>query len=361
MKQWTDSGVFTGVGVSTDFANRTAAYINTPERVKSLDVTGKTIAVVGGAGMIGTHVCEILLARGATVIVLDNFSNGEKRLTHQNLSYVNGDARNFNTCTYVFQRQHAGLDVKPVDAVMNLAANVAGVLYNTDHNLEMFYDNVALQTVPLMAAGSVGVKHFLQVSSICVYSEEEQAAANEEAKLRDEPTLGNYGYSWAKRMGERMAMVSDIERVVVVRPTNCYGIHDYFDRAKSHVIPAVIRKVVEDDVILMHGGPAITREFIFAEDAAEGMVAALEYGVDRNAYNLGTGGDTAVSLKQLVGMVKSILNVSKDVYWSVGNTGDVHRSTDSSKAALHLGWRYKTNLGKGLKEVIKAWKSSQSS
>jgi nucleoside-diphosphate-sugar epimerase len=301
---------------------------------------GKTVIVTGGAGFVGSHLVELLLDAGATVRVFDDFSRGGNRVAGAtNLKVDVGDA-------------DTAILYRGADAVFNLAAAVAGVIYNQKNHLEMFERNARLLSAPLVAAQKAGVKHFLQVSSVCVYSPENLTPCREEGGLEGEPTVANEGYSLAKRMGERAALWSTIPHMVIVRPSNIYGPRDYFDE-RAHVVPALIRKALTTDTINVNGTGDEYREFLFVQDAAKGMMHALEHGEHGEAYNLGTHGDTCVPTRILVKMIQQATGTEgKPVLFTTEHdAGDSKRYSDCSK--LHaLGWKHEVGLEEGIGKTV---------
>lgn len=319
---------------------------------------GKRVVVTGGAGMIGSKLSEFLVGAGATVVIMDNNSHGQ--------NYVSGaffadrkfsDATKFNQCAWVFQ----GLTFQGADAVFNLAATVGGVYYNLSHQADMFASNMQLQTVPVLAAAEVNVPIFLQTSSVCVYSKEHNSPAQEKNGHLGEPEGANAGYAWAKRMGERIcswAFDGTRTRHVIVRPTNVYGERDYYDD-RAHVIPALIRKFTSGSKAVEVYGGKQSREFIYADDVARGMMVVAEHGIDGHAYNLGTSGHTRVCISYLAKMIKRLTGSKAKIEFITDMpTGDNHRYTDSAKAAS-LWWRYQVELEEGLTRVIQEYERGQ--
>lgn len=309
---------------------------------------GKRVVVTGGAGFVGGALVERLVRTGAEeVIVLDNLSRGQRRIDGSVL--YPADVSNVETCRFWF---------KGADCVFNLAATVAGVLHNMSHHVEMYSENIELQLAPVRAAEQVGVPHFLQVSSVCVYSDKLNHPAHEINGLRGTPNRANAGYAESKRDGERVVLWSNLPRAVIVRPSNIYGPHDYFDE-RSHVIPALIKKAINDDAIKVYGPTQAVREFIYVDDIARGMMHALAYGEHGHAYNLGTHGQTTITIARLAEKIRDIAGYpDKEIVFdsSLGG-GDLNRY--SSCAKMHdIGWKYSVGLDEGLMRTIEWYKNA---
>jgi len=310
--------------------------------------SGRRIVITGGAGFVGVHLARRLRDAGASVVVMDDFSRGRNII--EGVEYETRDASDALACARVFYE---------ADAVFNLAAFVAGVLYNQAHALEMFERNLLLQTAPVRAALAAGIPHFLQTSSVCVYAEGYNAPAQESNGHAGEPDESNAGYAWAKRLGERAVGWAGLPHAVIVRPSNLYGPHDYYDE-RAHVIPALIKKCLTDDVIRVYGTGNERREFLYVDDAAAGMMAALEYGAPGAVYNLGTDGETCIPVQELVSEIQRMTHTGhKPVEFTGGNGGDRERFSDASRARTELGWRFKTQLPEGLFETVAEYLSRE--
>jgi GDP-L-fucose synthase len=311
----------------------------------------KQIIVTGACGMVGSRLCEFLRNEGAHVYGLDDMSRGKHHVAGCNYDVM--DCGSVDHWLGVFDYRQ----LKPF-AIFNLAAAVGGVYYNLKNHAGQFESNMMLQTVPVRVAAMKKVPIFLQTSSVCVYPPVWNDPAIESNGLREWPEKANAGYAWAKRMGEyvtRWGLEGTGTRYVIVRPTNMYGIRDYFDE-RAHVIPALIRKFTTQDKATVYGGNQ-TREFLYADDGARGMMAVAEQGVCGEAYNLGTSGDTQITIARLSELIYVLTGSTADVTLDCNaETGDKGRSTDSSKAQA-LGWRHKVSLEEGLGRVIEWYKS----
>ena len=318
---------------------------------------GKRVLVTGGEGFVGSRLCQFLIDVGANVFSLDNQSRGRKRI--EGVTYIVADAANPTSCKYAMSGGNSSKWATPVDVVFNLAASVAGVLHNMNHHLEMFHGNIGLQTVPLMVAEQLGIENLLQVSSVCTYSDDVNHPSREDT-IGGEPNDANYGYAWAKRMGEKMADVCQLAKVVVVRPSNIFGIGDYFDD-KAQVIPALIKRALSDDSTFdLYGPGEYTREFIYVDDVARGMMVAMANGKTHETYNIGTNGMTRITMIGLAEMILHLTGTDKTktiVHHLDKGGGDPHRWADASKLNA-LGWNHEWRLDNGIEETIEWYKKN---
>ena len=305
---------------------------------------GKRVCVLGGAGMLGASLVAMLVDLGASVLVIDDYSRGDTPQV-KGARYMISDA---GEGSYLYEH------FKGIDAVFNLAASVGGVLYNQKHHALMFHENVRLQTAPVVAAKYANIPHFLQVSSVCVYAEDKQNPCIE-SDIGGEPNGANAGYALAKRMGERAMLWAELPHGVIVRPANLYGINDYFDD-RAHVIPALIKKIIEDDVIKVNGRPDTVREFLYVDDAARGLITAMELGEANGVYNIGSDGANSCTIGELVYTLRDILEVDKSIEFTGGNGGDARRIVNGDKL-MRLGWKAQVSLIDGLRRVCEWYKA----
>ena len=308
------------------------------------------IIVLGGAGFLGLHLCELLKDNGLDVAVVDDCSRGRNQTS--GVEYIRADVTRAGILEDI---------LTPDDHVVNLAATVAGVIYNQAHNAEMFHSNLDVQAVPLAVAYKVGVERFLQVSSACIYAPGYTDPCVEENGMLGEPVQANNGYAWAKRMGERLVgwYVEQGLNAGIVRPSNLFGPHDYFDE-KAHVIPAMIRRCFEDSELVFNGTGEEVREFLYVEDAAAGIYEVLRKGRRGEAYNLGTNGFTRISMQDLAVMVRDLCGMwAKPItFMPKHDAGDTVRWSDSGKIYRDTGWQHSTPLQVGLGYTIEWYKGA---
>ena len=311
---------------------------------------GKKVLVTGGTGFIGSHVVEKLVRKGAKVKILDNLTNGKiKNIGYLDgrVKFIKGDCTDLKTASDACRGQ---------EIVMNLAARVGGIEYNRTHQATMLRDNLMIVSTMLEAARLAGVERFLAVSSACVYPHDAKVPTPETEGFRGEPEETNGGYGWSKRMGEKLGKYYHEEfgiKIGIVRPYNCYGPRDHFNPETSHVIPALIKRVLDgENPVVVWGSGKQTRAFLYVDDLARGMIEAIEKYPVPDPVNLGT--DEEVTIGELVQKIISISGLkTKVVLDKTKPDGSPRRNSDNSKARKLLGFKAQISLNDGLNETIK--------
>ena len=319
----------------------------------------KRVAVLGGAGMIGSQLVELLIEQEAEVTVIDNFSRGRR----ENLAGLMCQIEAIDTL-----RQTATLDQTlewhQFEVVFNLAAKVTGMHYNKDHHAEMYYVNTMLLTVPLIIALRNKVPYFLQASTVCVYPHNMTYPVGEDEGHVGEPEPTNAGYGWAKRMGERYAQWVAQEhgmKIGVTRFSNVLGPRDYFDDETSHVIPALIKRTLSDEPhVTVYGSGEQVREFLYSRDAAMGAMKVMEHVHDATPINVGNP-NNRISINALARLIMEMCGVNKTLYNITGEfpEGYPKRGSDITLLKAKTGWRPETTLEDGLIEAIKWYKENK--
>lgn len=313
----------------------------------------KRVLITGGAGFIGSHVVEKLIERGARVSIFDNLRPG--RL--QNLESVKGQYEFIEgDC---FDMESVFSACKGKDAVFNLAAKVHGVDYNKRHKGTMLAENLLIEATVTKAASDAHVERLLVVSSACVYPDNCTIPTPEEEGILGNPESANSGYGWAKRMSELLGKYYQDEfgmKVAIVRPYNCYGPRDHFFPSPMHVIPSLIKRVVDgENPITVWGTGNQTRAFLHVSDLSEGMILAVEKYAVSDPVNLGT--DEEVTIKKLVEMIIKLNRNNTSVVFDASKPdGSPRRNSDNKKAFDKLGFRAKVTLEDGLRETIDWYK-----
>jgi len=310
----------------------------------------RRVLVTGGAGFIGSHLVEFLVEEGARVRVADNLERGNMKnlkAVKNDIETLKTDLRNIQNC----RKASKGMEV-----VYNLAAKVTGIEYNRTHQRDMFENNMLLQQYPLNAAALEGVSRFMQVSTACIYPHDAKVPTPESEGVRGEPEPTNGGYGWAKRMGERLAehyaRETDME-IGIVRPFNAYGPRDYYDTATSHVIPALIKKVMDGmKPVEVWGSGNQRRVFVHAKDFAMGLLLLGEKYAVPDPVNLGH--DKDVSIKELLKKIQELTGIHNPPFFNTKMPeGYPNRAADTKKLKkVTGGFVPKISLEEGLTEMI---------
>lgn len=307
---------------------------------------GKRVCITGGAGFLGRHVQEALRARGVS---------DEQLFIPRRVDY---DLTQEEAVVRLYD------DAKP-DVVIHLAAEVGGIGANRDHPGRFFFANASMGLHLIEHGRQRGVEKFVQAGTVCAYPKFAAVPFKEDALWDGYPEETNAPYGVAKK--SLFVMLDGYRREYglksgVVLMVNLYGPHDNFDPHTSHVIPALIRKCVEARKsgaghIDCWGTGSASREFLFVEDAAEGIARVAERMDDPLPINLGTGGE--ITIKNLVETVARLSRFEGEIRWDPSKPdGQPRRCLDTSRAAEMLDWRAQVKFEEGLARTI-AWYEQQ--
>ncbi len=295
--------------------------------------------VTGGAGFLGRHVVRLLEDRGAHVFVP---RSGDYDLRDRD-------------------RIAAAIDAAHPEIVVHLAAVVGGIGANREHPGRFFYEN-AIMGIELMEQCRVmGVAKFVGVGTVCAYPKYAPLPFREEDLWNGYPEETNAPYGLAKKMLLVQAQAYREEygfNAITLLPVNLYGPGDNFDPASSHVIPALIRKFVEararrQPSVVAWGTGRASREFLYVEDAAEGIVLATERYDDGDPVNLGAGCEIAIA--ELAKTIARNCGYEGDIRWDASQPdGQPRRILYTSRARDRFGFEAKTHFEEGLRRTV-AW------
>ncbi len=311
---------------------------------------GKRVLVTGGAGFVGSYLTELLVRRGARVTVADDLSRTDGDASR--LAAVRGkvrllrlDLRRPSACRTACRGQQV---------VLNLAAKVTGIEYNRFHMAEMFEANMLLQMNVLHAAHACGVRRFLQVSTACIYPHDAKVPTPETEGERGSPEPTNEGYGLAKRMGEKLALYYAAEKamdVVIARPFNAYGPRDHYDEGSSHVVPALIRRVLEgQDPVVIWGTGRQSRVFVHARDLAMGLLLVAEKAPRGTIVNVGHNRE--VTIRQLFVMICRVLRRRPKAHYDTSKPdGYPRRAADTRLLRRLTGFVPSVPLERGIREM----------
>ena len=313
----------------------------------------KNVLVTGGNGFVGSFVVERLLKEGANVSVVSR--TRKKFLSHieNDVKFVKGDLLN---------RDDALKACKDQDFVFHLASRVAGIGYNIEHSGTMMTENSIMSLNMLDVARESNVERYQYVSSTCVYPREASIPTPEGEGMLGDPEPSNLGYGWAKRVGELQAKMHAKEfgmKVSIIRPMNAYGPRDDFDPETSHVIPALIRKIINAKTeVSIWGSGNQTRTFVYVDDVARGMLMTLEKLTTPDPINIGSNEE--IKIKDLVSMIVKITgrNDLQIKYDTTKPEGQLRKTASTKKAEELIQFKPKYSLEEGLKHIIDWYRSS---
>jgi len=297
----------------------------------------KRVVVTGGAGFLGSFVVERLRAKGAEVFVAQ----------HSDYDLVQLEAV-----------RDLLADARP-DMIFHLAARVGGIGANREHPGAFFYDNLMMGVQLMHEAWRAGVAKFVALGTVCAYPKFAPIPFHEADLWDGYPEETNAPYGLAKKM---LLVQSQAYRQeygynsIFLLPVNLYGPRDNFDPASSHVIPALIKKCLEacergDHQIVVWGDGSPTREFLYVEDAAEGIVLAGERYNDSEPVNLGSAFE--ISIKDLVTTIARQTGFTGELVWDTSQpNGQPRRKLDVSRAEASFGFKSHTTFEDGLRATI---------
>jgi GDP-L-fucose synthase len=303
----------------------------------------KKILLTGGAGFLGSCIVENLVqkrgvAKSQIIIPLSK-------------EY---DLRVWDNCRKVAEN---------VDVIIHLAARVGGIGFNQKYPGTLFFDNIIMGTQLMEAARLSKVQKFVQVGTVCAYPKFTPAPFKEDDLWNGYPEETNAPYGIAKKALLVMAQAYRQQysmNIIYLLPVNLYGPGDNFDLESSHVIPALIRKFTEatqggKKQVVVWGTGKASREFLYVEDAAEGIIVATEKYNKPDPANLGTGKE--VTIKQLTTLIAQLSRFNGEIVWDASRPdGQPRRCLDVSRAKAEFGFEAKTDLETGLKATIEWYK-----
>jgi GDP-L-fucose synthase len=303
------------------------------------------ILITGGAGFLGSFVQERLRQLGYT-------------------NYVPLRKRDFDL-THEADVDRLYQTHKP-DAILHLAAEVGGIGANRDNPGRFFFANLAMGMHLIEAARKFGLKKFVQVGTICAYPKFTPVPFREDELWNGYPEETNAPYGVAKK--SLLVMCQSYRQqyglnAIYLLPVNLYGPGDNFDLHTSHVIPALIRKCVQarqrsDKQITAWGTGSASREFLYVQDCAEGVVAAMEKYDSPEPVNLGSGRE--ITIKQLMELIARLSRFEARIEWDASKPdGQPRRCLDVSRAKEEFGFAAKTSLEDGLRKTIEWFEANE--
>ena len=303
----------------------------------------KRVCVTGGAGFLGSFVTEKLAARGAAEIFIPT-------IEEYNLVELDSIRKM--------------LDTSRPDILIHLAAQVGGIGANREHPAEFFYNNLMMGIQLIHESWQRGISKFVALGTICAYPKFTPVPFQEEHIWDGYPEETNAPYGLAKKM---LLVQSQAYRQqynynsIFLLPVNLYGPRDNFNPNSSHVIPALIKKCLEAkanavDAIEVWGDGSPTREFLYVEDAAEGILLATEKYNSSEPVNLGSGME--ISIKDLVELIARLTGFEGRLVWDPSKpNGQPRRRLDVSRAEREFGFKAQVGFEEGLMRTIDWYKT----
>lgn len=296
----------------------------------------KRVLVTGGAGFIGSYVVERLSAtRGVPA-------------SHVRVPRSSDcDLRQFSNA----QRAVEGCDV-----VIHLAAATGGIAFSRSKPASQYYATTLIDLNVIEAASRAGVKKLVAIGNLFAYAGDAPLPLHEDSLFNGLPSESHRGIGWLKR---NLAVTADLYHrehelpMVVVYSANAYGPRDSVDREKAHVIPATIMKCLLDPELIVWGDGSPTRDFLFADDIAEGLLLAAERLDAPQFVNIGSG--IEVSIRQLTDLIVKYAGFTGPVRFDTTKpSGDPRRNTDVARGAKLLGFKPSTDVATGMERTV-AW------
>jgi GDP-D-mannose 3', 5'-epimerase len=335
---------------------------NEPTSESNADMTGRSVLVTGGAGMIGSHLVRRLVSAGARVRVvdnlwrgtLDNFEGPDGPVIDLRRDFLEGDLRDPEVCRRA---------VDGCDTVYHLADVVAGINYVFGNQFSLYTTNILIDRNVVEASVEARVSNYIAVGSACSYPAEKQSIRNP-PPMREEdayPASPESAYGWSKLMGEYVAELAQREglmNVGVVRLHNVYGPRCDMTPQRSQVIPALIRKAINhpDEPFVVWGSGSQRRSFVHVDDAVEAIMRVRARGM--NAGPIQCGHEHSTSIAEIAAKIVRLSGKPIEIVFDRSKPeGDVDRYACMDKSRRVLGWTPTIGIDEGLASTYR-WAAS---
>ncbi|MBA4399614.1 MAG: GDP-L-fucose synthase [Chloroflexi bacterium] len=300
--------------------------------------TTRKVCLTGGSGFLGSFVTEKLRQRGVKEIFIPRIEQYDL-VNPQDVERMLDDSR--------------------PDVIIHLAAHVGGIGANRLHPAEFFYDNLMMGTQLMHQAWKRGTEKYTAIGTVCAYPKFTPVPFKEDSLWDGYPEETNAPYGLAKKMQLVQAQAYRQQygfNAIFLLPVNLYGPRDNFDLETSHVIPALIRKFIEAQEsgvaeVEVWGDGSPTREFLYVEDAAEGILLATEHYNGAEPVNLGSGAE--ISIKKLAELIQRLTGYQGKLVWNTSKpNGQPRRALDTTRAEKYFGFKAAVTFEDGLRRTI---------
>jgi GDP-L-fucose synthase len=305
----------------------------------------KRICVTGGAGFLGSHLIKKLEMRGASDIYIPKIED-------------------FNLVEITDIKRM--LDISKPDMIIHLAAHVGGIGANREHPAEFFYDNLMMGVQLIHEAWKRKIDKFVAIGTVCAYPKFTPVPFREDDIWNGYPEETNAPYGLAKKMLLTQSQAYRQQygyNSIFLIPVNLYGPRDNFRPDSSHVIPALIKKCIEAvdqgaNEVVIWGDGTPTREFVYVDDAAEGIALAAEKYNGSEPVNIGAGHE--ISIKDLAEMIARLTGFEGKLVWDTSKpNGQPRRGLDVSRAEKYFGFKAQMSFEEGLHRTIEWYKQNR--
>jgi GDP-L-fucose synthase len=308
----------------------------------------KKVVVTGGSGFIGTHFLKELVDRGARVRTSTNKSSLQFE-SDEVIVYPDLDLLNLDDCIKL---------TEGADYVIHCAGEVAHPS-SVPTDVQISLKQLNLIGNVLEACAKNGVKRFLDLNSSTGYPDIRRPITEDEYWV-DEPYKSYYGYGWMRRYREKLmehvSKFSGLE-IALARCTAIFGPHDNFNLKTCHVVPALIKRVLDDEnPFTAWGSPDVTRDFLYVKDVVEGALLILEKGESMRPYNLGYGG--GITIGEILDTILKVTEKTPEIVWDDSKPTTIpYRAVSTDRIQNELGFKPKYTFEEGIRETIEYYKN----
>jgi len=317
---------------------------------------GKTVAITGGAGLIGSFLTDQLTEKGCKTVVIDDFSKGSRDNLQQSIDKIEIREGNLETPEFAHEA------LSGCDIVYHLASRAYGIGYGHGHHLEVMAHNERISTNVIEALDKHRPEHVLITSSSCVYDDHGPDTIPELPLFLDEPERGNKGYGWAKRFLEQKSILLAEETgipITIVRPFNIYGERYQWVGQYSQAIPMLVKRIMDgENPVTVWGSGQQRRSYIHAHDCARMMIGLSEAGHTQGPVNIGT--EETITVEDLVKLICRTAGLIPELDFDVNKPEG--RSVKSSDTTLFQSilpnFTFDVSLSQGIERMLKWYETT---